>query len=214
MEESTSKKKKKKKKKKPPANMPLMAGLIGGGVIALVLIVWVVIKIAGGSPVKPITEWDKYSTEEFEFGFQVPTEWTTKSYGIKGRREVEAKGSGATVTIKENLAGSLIGDIAGAGMQGRPVPDEFLPVSRVHEMRAPKDESGYQEGQAVTVMTRFGKARQSEYTQGSKRGYRVTVLMSQTALDVYCECRAGDWEVLRPAFDRIIATLGGGVPPD
>jgi hypothetical protein len=34
--------------------------------------------------------------------------------------------------------------------------------------------------------------------------------MHQTALDVYCECRAADWETLRPAFERVIESLGRG----
>jgi hypothetical protein len=122
---------------------------------------------------------------------------------------VHIKGvGGATIDIKENLAGSLVGDIAGAFNQGnQPPSDDRLPVSKVHEQRRPE---GAKEEPAVTMETKFGKARCSAYTSGSKRGYRVTVLMHQTALDVFCECRASDWDVLRPAFDRFISSLGRG----
>src|SRR5438034_402258 len=84
------------------------------------------------------------------------------------RREADIKGSGgASITVKENLAGSLVGDIAHAASGGRPVDDDHMPVAQVHEMRRPKDLPSYKEEPVVTVMTRFGKLRRSAYTDGS-----------------------------------------------
>lgn len=213
VDEAPVRKKKKKKKKKEPSRWPMLSLYIAGGVfglLMLVLVIWLIVQFGGGGPpAQPVTNFTKFSTDEQEFGFEYPAGWGLNDYGMKGRREVHIRGvGGASIDIKENLAGSLVGDIAGAGNQGnQPPSDDRLPVSKVHEMRRPE---GAKEEPAVTVETKFGKARQSAYTDGSKRGYRVTVLMHQTALDVFCECRASDWDVLRPAFDRFISSLGRG----
>ncbi|MCI0379780.1 MAG: hypothetical protein L0215_19545 [Gemmataceae bacterium] len=212
IDESLVRKKKKKKKKPAAKPWPKIAALGGGGVVVLTLLIWLLVKFTAGSPpVQPVTAWEKFSTEENEFGFEYPAGWNTKHHGLTGKREVDVIGpSGATVNIKENLTGSLIGDIAGAATGGRPVPDELSPVGRTHDMRQPKDTVSYKEEPAVTVMTRFGKARRSAYVDGSKRGYRATVLMHKTALDIFCECRESDWNTLRPAFDRLIESIGRG----
>src|SRR5437870_3497415 len=98
----------------------------------------------------------------------------------------------------------FIAGIAAAG--GRPVDDDHLPVVQVHNMRRPKDMPNYKEEPGVTVATRFGKVRRSAYTDGSRRGYRATALLTQTAFDIFCECRASDWDTLRPAFEHVIET--------
>jgi hypothetical protein len=173
------------------------------------LVIWLIVQFAGGGgPAQPVTNFSKFSTDENEFGFEYPAGWRLEDYGMKGKREVHIKGvGGASIDVTENMTGSLLGDIAGAVQGNQPPSDDRLPVARVHEQRRPE---GAKEEPAVTVDTKFGKARQSTYTNGSRRGYRVTVLMHQTALDVFCECRESDWNVLRPAFDRMIASLGRG----
>jgi hypothetical protein len=204
-----------KKKKKPPASRGLLyAGIAAGGLFATLLLIGVgivavvvVVKLVRGTPEQPVTAWDRYTTDENEFGLDYPAGWNTRSYGLKNKREVNITHEGASITIKENLTGSLLGDIAGAANQGRPVDDDHIPVAKVHELRRPE---GAREESAVTVMTKAGKARRSLYTDGSNRGYRATVLLHQTALDVFCECRESDWETLRPAFDRVIASIGRG----
>jgi hypothetical protein len=202
---------KKKKKKKQASRWPLYAGLGVGGAVVLALLVWVVVKLAGGSkPAQPVTAWEKYSTEEKEFGFDYPAGWDALSYGIRGKRHAEVKGGGALITVKESMEGSVVGDIFKAADRGKPVEEDQTPVAKWHEMRRPTDSSTYREEPAVTVKTRFGPARRSAYTDGSKRGYRATVLMHQTALDVFCECRASDWETLRPAFEHVIESIGRG----
>jgi hypothetical protein len=207
-------KKKKKKKKRGASYWPMVARYGGAAVVVLGLaglVIWVVVKLTGGGPpAQPVTAWERFTTEENEFSFDYPAGWRAKGYGLRGRREVEVKGSSATINVQENLAGSLVGDIANAAARGKPVPDELSPVAQVHEVRRPQESSSYQEEPAVTVMTKFGKARRSTYKDGSKRGYRATVLLTQTALDVFCECRDSDWETLRPAFERVIESLGRG----
>ncbi len=203
--------KKKKKKKRAPARWPLYAGLGGGGAIVVGLLVMVLLKYTGGGPpAKPVTAWDKYSPNDTEFSLEYPADWRAESYGIRGRHEGYIKGGSATITIKENVTGSLVGDIANAANRGQPVDDEHTPVAKVHQLRRPQDSSSHKEEPAVSVMTKLGKARRSAYTDGSRRGYRATVLLRQTALDIFCECRESDWETLRPAFEHVIESVGPG----
>jgi hypothetical protein len=208
--ETPARKKKKKRKQQGAPRWLLLTGLGVGGVAVVVLLglfIWIGSRFAFAPPVQAVTSWEKYTAEENEFAFEYPAGWRAKSYGVRNQREAEVKGSGASISIKENLTGSLIADIAGA-IGGGIVDDDHLPVVSVHEVRRPKDSTTYKEAPAVTVTTRFGKARRSAYTDGSKRGYRATVLLNQTALDVFCECRASDWQTLRPAFEHVIESLG------
>jgi len=205
-------KKKKKKKKQAPSPLPKIAAFVAAGVVGVglvVLLIWVGFSLAGGTPAKAVTAWENISTDEMGFGFDYPAGWGAKSYGKSPNRVIEVKSvSTAKITVNENLSGSLVGDIAGAGIAGQQVDDSRLPVSRVHEMRKPKEPASYKEEPAVTVMTKFGKGRMSAYTDGSRRGYRATVLLNQTALDIFCDCRVSDWDTLRPAFERVIQSMG------
>jgi hypothetical protein len=206
--------KKKKKKPQESSRWPLRLGLAGAGVVALALVIWLVVKLTSGAPpAQPVTAWKTYISEENEFGFEYPADWKAKSYGIRDRREAEVTGSSARITVKQNLAGSVVADIADAADRGKPVDDEHSPVAKVHALRCPQESSSYKEEAAVTVLTKMGKGRRSVYTDGSRRGYRATVLLHRTALDVFCECRESDWDTLRPAFEHVIESLvrGGGL---
>jgi hypothetical protein len=150
--------KKKKKKKPTPSRWPMLAVYAGVGVLALGVVIFAIVKLAGGrAPAQAVTAWERFATEENEFGFDYPADWKVKSYGLHDKREVDVTGSGASISVKENLTGSLVGDIANAANAGKPVEDDRLPVSAVHEMRRPKDTRSYQEEPPVTVMTKFGK---------------------------------------------------------
>jgi len=214
--EESSVRRKKKKKKKPASPPWLKIGLLaGGGLVAagmIALIIWAIVVFSRGAPpAQPVTAWDKFSTEEFGFAFEYPKGWRASSYGIKNQREADIKGRDASISVKENLVGSVVADIAGAANAGQEVPDERLPVAQVHELRRPRDmPASYKEEPAMTMQTKFGKARCSPYTNGSRRGFRATVLMNQSALDIFCECRASDWDVLRPAFEHVIGSIGMG----
>ena len=204
-----------KKKKKPAGpRWPLYAGIAAGGLVVLLLVIGVVIigiifgvKAFRGTPAEPVAKWSRYNSAENEFGFDYPTGWHCRESGIKNKRGVIFSNSGTTITVKENMTGSLIGDIAGAANFGKEVSDERSPVAKVHELRKPE---GAKEEPAVTVTTKAGKARRSLYTDGSRRGYRATVLLHQTALDIFCECHESDWETLRPAFERLIESVARG----
>jgi hypothetical protein len=194
--------------------MPLYVAIAAGGGLVLLLVIGVVIVgiVIGvgalrGTQAQPVTDWTRHITAEQEFGFDFPKGWDSREQGIKDRREIRVTKFGASINVKENLTGSLIGDIANAANQGKQVDDERSPVAKVHEQRKPE---GAKEEAAVTVTTKAGKARRSVYTSGSRKGYRATVLLHQTALDIFCECSQSDWETLRPAFERVIESVARG----
>lgn len=214
IERDEERRRKKKKKNKPAkkARWPIITAFIGAGVVGvglLVIVIWAIVHaVSGGAAVQPVTAWDRFKTDDRGFAFEYPKGWRAKGYGIQDRREAEVKGvGGATINVKENLAGSLIGDIANAAAGGRQLDDDHLPVVAVHNKRRPNESTSYKEDEGVTLQTKLGKVRRSAYSDGSRRGYRVTVLLNQTALDIFCECRASDWDVLRPAFEHVIDSL-------
>jgi hypothetical protein len=205
------KKKKKKKKQKETSRWPLIAGLAGGGVVVLVLLIFLMVKMFSAPAAVAPTAWEKLSVGEGnEFAFEHPADWKVSEKGIRNKRDVQITKGNIKVTIDEKLVGSLIANMVQAAQGGREVPDDQTPAARVHAMRRPQDASAdYKEGPAVIVKTRGGsKAGRSEFTEGSLRGFRATILRHETVLDIYCTCRASDFDTLRPAFERIIESFG------
>lgn len=208
-------KKKKKKKKQEKSKMPLYAGLGAGGVVLVILFIFVAMKFGGGEKLGPITEWDRFPTDEKDIDFDFPAKGKARGYGTPGKREFEVKGPGSCkINISENITGSLVGNIAGAGSGGVVHDDEHSPLAKVHEMRKPKDLGpSYREDAAETIKTKTGaKIRRSAYTDGSRRGYRATMLLNQSALDMFLDCHVTDWDVLRPAYDRVLESIGPTSP--
>src|SRR5262245_16735197 len=174
-DEERRRKKKKKNKPARKARWPMITAIVGGGVMTvglLVVVIWAIVYAAsGGAAVQPVTAWDRFKTDEHGFAFEYPKGWRAKGYGIRDRREAEVKGvGGATINVKENLAGSLIGDIANAAAGGRQLDDDHLPVVAVHNKRRPNELPSYKElDEGVTLSTKLGKVRRSAYSDGSRR---------------------------------------------
>jgi hypothetical protein len=217
----------KRKKKGKPAGRPVVLYLVVGGV-ALVLLLAVVGGLsfwgyarwkAASAAVAPAS-YDTYRAPEGVFQCDYPSGWTVQRQGIKDHYEVSFTKGSASIRISQSLAGSAMGDIAGAGPDPGNDP-ERQPVARVHafkQAQVAEEMSGYKEEQAETVPGRFGGARRSPFTAtgllgGKIRGYRATALGPMIQYDIICQCPESDWEVLRPAFARVIESLGGATGP-
>jgi hypothetical protein len=202
----------------------IVGGAVGGVallalVIAAVVVLWP--RLGPGKMTAP-ERYIAYDSPEDVFHASMPEGWRFQSGGRKGQYWVSAENGGAAVKVYESLAGSLLGDIAGAAQPDPNAGDELLPVSRVHEVKRKllaEEYADYREEPAVTVGTGFGKARRSAFTArpaglgGKVRGYRVTALGAMTQVTVVCTCSPGDWDALEPAFARVIASVGPGPSP-
>jgi hypothetical protein len=210
----------KKKRQKQGSGQLLLLGLaVVGAFLLLGGVVLLFVLMPRGKKMTAPESYTTYQAPEGEFSCEVPADWALQETGIKNSRSITVKKGKASIHVRQSLAGSLLGDIAGAGQRDADPPDDRLPVSRVHEIKKAgvADEVGgkYTEEPAVTVMTKgFGKARRSSFTSAGTfsraRGYRATVLANMISYDVICQCAPEDWELLEPAFAKAIASLGHG----
>ena len=126
----------------------------------------------------------------------------------------------AQITVETSLAGSLVGKMAATGMlkliaPGQ--PENLPPVAAVHlkEKNSFQDGEGVEEKEPNVIQTGLGEGRKSEF-QGTgafgaeTRGYRVTTLSRDYRIRVVCKCPAAEWDALRPAFDKVIESVGIG----
>jgi hypothetical protein len=208
-----------KKKRKAGAQQLVILGVASGvGLLVLGGIVLAVVLMPRGKKMTAPESFVSYSAPEGEFGCLVPADWDLKAAGTQNTRSLTVKKGSASIHIRQSLAGSLLGDIAGAGGGDAKLPDEHLPVSRVHDLKkagVAEEFRKYEEEPATTVMTKgFGKARRSAFTSsgmaGKKRGYRATVLANMISYDIICQCPEADWAMLEPAFAKVIESLGHG----
>lgn len=198
----------------------LGAAAAGGLVlVGLVVVAWVLIKPRFETPKATAPQqFEVYNSPEEVFHVSLPKGWKVEPSGRKNQFKVTAEKGKATILIYESLTGSLMGDVAESANRGANVPDELLPVARVHDAKKPtvaEDYSNYQEDPAVTVETQYGKARRSTFTAkagltGKVRGYRATALGVSTSIMVLCTCPPEDWDTLEPAFAKVIASIGPG----
>jgi hypothetical protein len=175
-----------------------------------------------GEAVPAPKEFVTYHSTDGRFDCDCPVGWETDGGGKPESPNCWAKftkGS-AEVDVNADLAGSLFGDIAkagGAGLGGDAEP----PVARVHPMgvrQMKEDYTNYQERDAVKFQSKgLGEGRRSifiaDQTLGGKiYGYRATLLSGDRRISVICKCPATNWKELKPAFERITASLrqGGG----
>jgi hypothetical protein len=212
----------KRKKKRKQSNRVVVLLVAGGMVLAVLLCggvglsFWLYSRLASGGPTATaVSSYDTYQAPEDAFGCDYPSGWAVQREGVKDHYELTFSKGSASITISQSIAGSAVGDIAGAA--GDPGNDpERTPVARVHAFKQAmiaEKFSGYQEEAAVTVPGGFGPARRSAFTAtgllGRKlRGYRATTLGPMIQYDIVCQCPAADWEVLEPAFARVIQSLG------
>jgi hypothetical protein len=213
---------KKSRAGKPGHGFLILGGAIGAAAL-LALVIAGVLLWSRFTPAKVAApeQFAAYDSPEDVFHVSMPKGWKVQAGGRKGMGWVSAEKGGATIKVYESLAGSLLGDIAGAAQPDPNAGDEFLPVPRVHEVKqgvVAEEYGGYREEPAVTVVTKFGKARRSEFTAraglgGKVRGYRATALGAKTQVTVVCTCPPGDWDALEPAFARVITSIGPGPGP-
>jgi hypothetical protein len=173
----------------------------------------------GGSVPAP-KAFAKYDSPDGRFACDYPQGWE-KAGGGKADKPISwAKftSGNAEIRVDADFAGSLFGDIAKAGsaMSG----DEEPPAAKVHPLgkRHMKEEFGdkYEEREPKPFQSKgFGEGRRSVFIApssfgGKTFGYRATLLSGERRLTVITMCPAANWQILKPAFEKVIASLRQG----
>jgi hypothetical protein len=156
---------------------------------------------------------DFHSTDGV-FACDCPEGWTVEGGGGTRTEYSETKftSGGAEIRIEADLAGSLFADM------GRRDDENNPPVARVHAMkteRIGKDEfTNYKEREAKKFNSKgLGEGRKAIFVAdggmgGKIYGYHATLLTNDKRITIICQCPATNWKTLRPAFDRVIASMG------
>lgn len=187
------------------------------------------------SPLPAVQAFVPYKAADNSFACAGPKGWE-KQGGASGaiRAGVLFRRDKATIDITSDLAGSLMGDVARAnnnqvesiagmlpsGMAAN-LPKTKPPVEQMHVAAGralAKRFEGFAEQPLRELRSPLGEARYSEWTaddsgflrKGKLHGYRVTILGNERRVTVLCQCPDGDWKTLKPAFERVIASLAPG----
>jgi len=212
--------------KKPSA--PLLAAFGFVFCVSLALIYFFVAQKP--EPIPAPTGFVAYTAKDQTFKCQAPKDWDREDSGTGGALMASAifrKGN-AKVDITSDLIGSLMGDIIESGdrqmsgmLPGGMAPQARPAVEKLHLQEKAGMKSrikGYEETEMRAFTSPLGEARVSEFT-GEKpgfpapvkvRGYRTTILGNERRVTVLCECPEPDWSRLKPAFNRVIGSLGPG----
>jgi hypothetical protein len=172
---------------------------------------------------EPTTMPKSYNTlvaADKSFKIDYPAEWTADSGGKGGYAWAKFTSGSSEISVNANVVGSLMGDLPKMphhAVLGEQPDEETAPVAVVHEQEREtfEEDEDVKEKKAEVVKTGIQEARRAEFTGertlgSSVHGYRVTALTTQRRIRVVCQCPEGEWESLKPAFDKIVESLGLG----
>ena len=200
---------------KPPPPIGLYAGL-GVGTVAVILAL-----VFGLKALKPVvitapTAYKTYSAIDNTFSCDGPVGWKMHETGATSGSisTVTYELGQARVKVVSDAAGSLLSESFNAANANLPPEQQIPPVQKLHEQDEKQLEDSltdYAEQPAQKIQTPFGESRVSEWTAtgsgGALHGYRATMLGREREITVICLAPAGDWPVLKPAFQRIINSV-------
>ncbi len=172
----------------------------------------------GGSVPAP-TGFVAYHSPDGRFSCDYPKGWQAEGGGKADKPISWAKftSGNAEIRVDADFAGSLFGDIAKSGnaLSG----SDEAPAAKVHPLgiRHMKDEfSNYTEREATSFQSKgLGEGRKSIFIAsgslgGKTFGYRATLLSGERRITIITSCPAANWQVLKPAFDKVILSLRQG----
>jgi hypothetical protein len=181
--------------------------------------VWIAVAVVAGGCSQQVpapTAYTAFEVKDGAFSCEYPQGWKAESGARSDNMYSWARFSQgpARIKITADTAGSLKGDIAGAGMGGlgglggEPDP-EAAPVAIVHEdnkRRMDDDFSNYTEGPPDVIRPGAGEGRVSIFEANGKKvvGYRATFLLKNRCLTVVCSCPRNQWGRLKPAFQEVV----------
>jgi hypothetical protein len=194
----------------------------GRPITVLLCVVGLLLFSGCGESVSAPTSFASYTSTDGRFSCDYPQGWQAEGGGSTDYSWAKFTKGGVEIRIDADIAGSLFGDIAkssSAMMGGTPdESSENAPVAQVHEQglkRMKNDYTNYQEREPKVVKADVGVGRRSTFiadqTLGGKLyGYRATFLGNDRRLTVLCTCPATNWQALKPAFEKVVASLRYG----
>ncbi|MGE3315048.1 MAG: MJ0042-type zinc finger domain-containing protein [Planctomycetaceae bacterium] len=203
----------------------LVAAISLGGVLVIGGVIYGAVKVFPniklGSGVEAPAQYETYEKDDVPFLCEYPTGWDFKagggSSGVPNWARFES--GSTTISIRESVRGAAFGDMAGQQMGvEKEIPPEFEPVAIVHEEqkeRIADEYAKWDEEPPLKIVTKFGSSiRRAEFTAVGKgpfgrtyKGYRATLLNNITSFNVVCICPEKDFNTLKPAFERVIASI-------
>jgi hypothetical protein len=171
----------------------------------------------GAERVPAVKKWGEYHGKDGQFSCQYPKTWEATGGGSSGHGYSWAKfkRGGALIEIRADFKGSIMGDI-GKSFGGGDQDAEKRALLNLHEMGkkeiGEEEFSGYKEKKPVEFQAGFGDGYKSEFTAagsfgGKTHGYRATTLSNDRRITVLCTCPESNWKTLKPAFDKVIASV-------
>ena len=179
-----------------------------------------------GGGVSAPTSFESFSAADGSFQCEYPADWKV-SAGGKGHYWAKFKSGDAEIAVNVDPLNSLLDDFFREG--GNPkslMPAAGLPppgVATAHRVEKNKVAGGMQADEEQkrpdVIAPSLGNCCKSEFTATGSfskplRGYRATVLTVKNRVQVICKCSEEDWEMLKPAFDRVIDSLAPGTPEE
>jgi hypothetical protein len=168
----------------------------------------------GGGPVSAPTSYKAFEHKDGGWAVDYPEGWDASAGGKKTSTGTFKKGS-ASIKLQSDLAGSLMVEGGGGNKIGPPADEDF-PVHKAHMMAKEKvasEFSDYKEEEPTKFNASLGgEGRKSEFTasggfSGPVRGYRATLLSRDYRFVIVCTCAEGDWENLKPAFEKVLESF-------
>ncbi|QDV16558.1 hypothetical protein Pan153_11890 [Gimesia panareensis] len=226
-QKSNSKSKKSEQEKSQP---PVML-LVGGSVLGLALTGGLVyFMFTAGSSLSAQNaaqnqaavpaKYAKFHPEVGDFGCEYPEGWTVKNGGGQGGVQSWGKflspDESVSISVRANMTGGALGGAGLAMTQGADSDEIEPPVVDIHRLMKRKVEDDYPNyeeiGDYKLFETKMGDTCQSVFTTkallgGKQRGYRVTLLTGRVQFNMICLCPDGQFDQMRPVFDKVIQTI-------
>jgi len=222
---------------KPPGNPWPLAGSLTA--LAMAVILGGSLFVAASmqpAQIKPVSGFDPYKAADNSFTCVYPKGWSKVSRaGAQGTESSgEFKQGEARIEVLSSLSASLMSEgppMPVGGMEEIPnVPgsqevNEVIrnakrsPAERAHHLfvkQLEKDLGNYTESATHPFQSRAGEGVVAEFTAtggllgGKLKGYHATLMGTERAINVVCQCPEANWGTLKPAFDKVIASVAPG----
>jgi hypothetical protein len=182
------------------------------------LVGWLVVLGGCGGPAMVPTSYESFTDKHNTFKIQAPCGWSADSGGDDKKYSWAAFTSGSTSIVFDvdgmralilRTATTGINPMVPGGANGL-----TLAVDKVHWLEKPEFEEKMRvkEEKEESVETGLGQTLKSQYTSTAEasspiRGYRATAVRDDKRIKITCTCPAGEWDKLKPVFDKVIDSL-------